>query len=76
MEKGTSECEYHLHYSRCSTENIDLLRKTSLSIFQEDLLNELFAELKTDDMKQFNLPELRTKIESPAVIVIPIAIYA
>ena len=58
------------------TENIDLLRKTSLSIFQEDLLNELFAELKTDDMKQFNLPELRTKIESPAVIVIPIAIYA
>lgn len=57
------------------TENIDLLRKTSLSIFQEDLLNELFAELKTDDMKQFNLPELRTKIESPAVIVIPIAIY-
>ena len=58
------------------TENIDLLRKTSLSIVQEDLLNELFAELKTDDMKQFNLPELRTKIESPAVIVIPIAIYA
>ena len=58
------------------TENIDLLRKTSLSIFQEDLLNELFAELKTDDMKQFNLPEIRTKIESPAVIVIPIAIYA
>ena len=27
-------------------------------------------------MKQFNLPELRTKDESPAVIVIPIAIYA
>ena len=47
-----------------------------ISICKEDLLNELFAELKTDDMKQFNLPELRTKIESPAVIVIPIAIYA
>ena len=58
------------------TENIDLLRKTSLSILQEDLLNEMFAEFKTEDMKQFNLPELKTKIEGPAAIVIPIAIYA
>lgn len=58
------------------TGNIDLLRKTSLSILQEDLLNEMFAEFKTEDMKQFNLPELKTKIEGPAAIVIPIAIYA
>ncbi len=58
------------------TENIDLLRKTSLSILQEDLLNEMFAEFKTEGMKQFNLPELKTKIEGPAAIVIPIAIYA
>lgn len=59
-----------------NTENIDLLRKTSLSILQEDLLNEMFAEFKTEDMKQFNLPELKTKIVGPAAIVIPIAIYA
>lgn len=58
------------------TENIDLLRKTSLTILQEDLLNDMFSGFKTEDMKQFNLPELKTKIISPAVIVIPFAIYA
>jgi hypothetical protein len=57
-------------------ENIDLLRKTSLSILKKDLLDEMFSGFKTDDMKQFNLPELKTKIESPAVIIMPIAIYA
>ncbi|MBS6373840.1 MAG: hypothetical protein KH431_04425 [Erysipelotrichaceae bacterium] len=58
------------------TENIDLLRKTSLSILSEELLNEMFSGFKTSDMNQFNLPELNTKITGPAVIVIPIAIYA
>lgn len=58
------------------TENIDLLRKTSLSIFPEDILNEMLSELKTEDMTQFKLPELKTKIAGPSMIVIPIAIYA
>lgn len=57
------------------TESIDLLRKTSLSILSEELLNEMFSGFKTSDMEQFNLPELKTKIEGPAIIVIPIAIY-
>ena len=59
-----------------STDEIDLLRKTSLSILSEELLSEMFSGLKNDDLKQFNLPELKTKIRGPAVIVIPIAIYA
>lgn len=58
------------------TENIDLLRKTSLSILKEELLNEMLSEFKTEDMAQFNLPELKTRITGPAAIVIPIAIYA
>lgn len=69
LGKVISICKEH-------TENIDLLRKTSLTILQEDLLNDMFSGFKTEDMKQFNLPELKTKITSPAVIVIPIAIYA
>lgn len=36
----------------------------------------MFAGFKNEDMKQFNLPELKTKITDPAVIVIPIAIFA
>lgn len=58
------------------TENIDLLRKTTLSILPIDLLTELFSGFQNDDTKQFNLPELKTQISGPAVIVIPVAIYA
>lgn len=57
------------------TENINLLRKTSLSILSEELLNEIFSGFKTIYMQNFNLPELKTKITGPAVIIIPIAIY-
>ena len=58
------------------TEEIDLLRKTTLSILSEDILNEMFSGFQNENMKGFNLPELVTKIAGPAVIVIPVAIYA
>ena len=56
--------------------SIDLLRKTALSIFNDDMLTEIFSALENNELKQFNLPELITKIKGPALIVIPIAIYA
>lgn len=59
-----------------SSESIDLLRKTTLSIFPETALNDVFVGLQNEELKQCNLPELRTKISGPAIIVIPIAIYA
>lgn len=58
------------------TESIDLLRKTTLSILPHDLLADMFSCLQNEDMKQYNLPELKTEISEPAVIVIPVAIYA
>lgn len=58
------------------TESIDLLRKTTLSILPHDLLSDMFLCLQNEDMKQYNLPELKTEISGPAVIVIPVAIYA
>lgn len=58
------------------TESIDLLRKTTLSILPIDMLTELFSSFQNDGTKQFNLPELITHIPGPAVIVIPVAIYA
>lgn len=58
------------------TESIDLLRKTTLSILPHDLLADMFSCLQNEDMKQYNLPELKTEISRPAVIVIPVAIYA
>lgn len=58
------------------TENVDLLRKTTLSIFQIDQITEIFSGFQNSGIKQFNLPELKTQIPGPAVIVIPVAIYA
>lgn len=57
-------------------ENINLLRKTTLSILPQEILEEMFTGFKTGEVKQFNLPTLVTEIVGPAVIVIPIAIYA
>lgn len=58
------------------TENVDLLRKTTLSIFSIDQITEIFSGFQNSGIKQFNLPELKTQIPGPAVIVIPVAIYA
>lgn len=58
------------------TESIDLLRKTTLSILPIDTLSKMFCGFQNEDIKKFKLPELKTQISGPAVIVIPVAIYA
>ena len=64
--------------SVCKDENasIDLLRKTTLSILSENTLDELLSGFKNDGVEQFRFPELITRIAGPAVMVIPVAIYA
>ena len=42
----------------------------------EEFLSKMVTALKSDELKQLKLPDLKTKIYGPAVIVIPIAIYA
>lgn len=61
---------------RDETTNVDLLRKTAFSILPDELINEAFSAFNSDDLKDFKLPELKTKIYGPAIIVIPVAIYA
>ena len=56
--------------------SINLLRKTTLSLLPEEMLEGVFAEFKSGEVEQFNLPEFKTKIKGPAMIVIPIAIYS
>ena len=58
------------------TKSIDLLRKTTLSVLPKESLNDMFAGFKDEALKKLNLPTFKTKIEGPAIIVIPIAIYA
>lgn len=57
-------------------DSIDLLRKTTLSIFPTDTLTDLLSALQNNGFDELNLPELKTHITGPAVIVIPVAIYA
>lgn len=59
-----------------NSESIDLLRKTTLSYLSKDTLTEMFSGFQNDEVKAFRLPELKTEITGPAVIVIPVAIYA
>ncbi len=59
-----------------TSQNINLLRKTPLSLFPTNQLEEMFSALNSSEMQAFNLPELKTEIPAPAIIVIPIAIYA
>lgn len=58
------------------TKSIDLLRKTTLSVFPKETLNDMFAEFKNEAFQKLNLPIFKTQIEGPAIIVIPVAIYA
>ena len=58
------------------TESINLLRKSSLTVLSNDMLNDMFACFEQKEFEEFNLPEFKATINGPAIIVIPIAIYA
>lgn len=62
----------------CETQNesINLLRKTSLYLLDKNSLDEFLAVFNSDEIKQFNLPNVRFEINGPSAIVIPVAIYA
>lgn len=59
-----------------SNDSINLLRKTSLYLLDKNSLDEFLAIFNSDDIKQFNLPNVKFEISSPSAIVIPVAIYA
>lgn len=58
-----------------SGDSINLLRKTTLGVLKDHDLKTFTDVFESDDLKNFNLPDVQVKIEAPAVIVIPIAIY-
>lgn len=57
-------------------DKINLLRKTTLSLFNDADLQTLLQESLKEAGEKLSLPNLITEICGPAVIVIPIAIYA
>lgn len=57
-------------------EYINLFRKTAFNILSAEKLEEVMQNFRKINSLELNLPELRYKIEGPAAIIIPIAIYA
>lgn len=57
-------------------DGINLLRKTTLNILDNTTREQFLAMFKAEELAEFNLPDVRFMIAPPAVIIIPVAIYA
>ena len=60
-----------------SGESINLLRNTSFSLIKESVLDSMFAHFQSEDVQSsgIDLPDISTKINGPAIMVLPIAIF-
>ena len=57
-------------------DGINLLRKTTLNILNNTTREQFLSMFKAEELAAFNLPDVRFMITPPAVIIIPVAIYA
>lgn len=57
-------------------DGINLLRKTTLNILDDTTREQFLSMFKAEELAEFNLPDVRFMIAPPAVIIIPVAIYA
>ncbi|MBS1401945.1 MAG: hypothetical protein HPZ79_03040 [Oscillospiraceae bacterium] len=57
-------------------DGINLLRKTTLNILDNTTREQFLSMFKAEELAAFNLPDVRFIIAPPAVIIIPVAIYA
>ena len=58
------------------SERIDLLRKTVLSALSDEMLKDMISGFESNELNKLALPELKTQIEGPTLMLIPVAIYA
>lgn len=59
-----------------SDESINLLRKTSLNMMDDQAIEDLTLALNQTNQHGVNIPRIVTKIEAPVIQVLPIAIFA
>ena len=57
-------------------DGINLLRKTTLNILDNTTREQFLAMFKAEELAEFNLPDVRFMIAPPAVLIIPVAMYA
>ncbi|WP_066195557.1 DUF6414 family protein [Gracilibacillus timonensis] len=59
-----------------SDDDINLFRNTGFKLFKQRTLEDLFLSMNKNIDEQLDFPEIRTKISSPSILVIPMAIYS
>ncbi|WCN36478.1 DUF6414 family protein [Aneurinibacillus uraniidurans] len=59
-----------------SDEAINLLRNTSFKLFNQNTLEQMFSQMESGIPEEFDIPTISTRVEGPAMLIIPIAIYA
>lgn len=57
-------------------DEINLFRNTAFKLFQQQVLDNLFQSMNTESNGQLEFPNIASKITTPAILVIPIAIYS
>ncbi len=65
-----------IYVCKDNEKEVSLLRKTTLSILPDEVIDNTFSKFNADEFKDYNLPEIKTKVKGQSIIVIPIAIYA
>lgn len=56
-------------------DHINLFRNTGFKLFRQEALDELFKSFEVGMDNQLEIPEIISKINKPALLVLPIAIY-
>lgn len=57
-------------------DNINLFRNTAFKLFQQEALDAILNSMNTGIDNQLEIPNIISRISSPAILVIPIAIYS
>lgn len=57
-------------------DSINLFRNTGFKLLKQDFLEQFFSSFNNQADEQLHLPEITTRINKPALLVIPIAIFS
>lgn len=58
-----------------SDDHINLLRKTSLSMVNDETIDQMFSGFATAQQQGIRLDEISTRVAGPAIQVLPISVY-
>lgn len=57
-------------------DDINLFRNTGFKLFKQNMIDKLFSSMANETNNELELPDIYSKVTSPCILVIPIAIYS